>query len=574
MTDPARPPKPEGNAPDPAAPPAGQTRPAGPGAATSAKDGQNSATGPAGPAIPHSFSMSGTARAQIGHITPVQIAQGTPQTGRAPGGDPALDGTAPAGTAHEEKRAVPAGGEDRAARGARAKGAGADAPAGLLPSPDGEGPGPTSDAQIFSPTPFAIAGYILLIVVFGGLGGWAATAPLASAVVASGTVSVESNRKIIQHFEGGIVEEILVRDGDEVRQGDVLLRLTATQANASNAMLQSRYHVSSTAQARLQAERIGKTRFDFPQELASSDDPRIAQLLQNQLELFNDRHAVIESQIDILRSRIDQYQKSIVGLEIQKDAAEARLSSAEEEVERLREGEGTGAVATNRLTSMEREAAELRGIVGRHVADIASVRGQIGQTEQEIIGVNQTFRERAAEELKIVQDELNELEERLIVSRDVLARTEIQAPRDGIVQNLRTHTIGGVVQPGEPIMEIVPLGDELIVNAQVRPLDVDSLSADLQAEVRFPAFVSRNLPLILGHVEFISPDIISPDDIRLEPYYLARIIVEEENIPEQIRGRLVPGMPSDVIIATAERTVLNYLITPLSDAITKSLREE
>jgi len=425
----------------------------------------------------------------------------------------------------------------------------------------------------FSPRPFVVIGYVVIFVAFGILGGWAATAPLASAVIASGTVSVESNRKTIQHFEGGIVEQILVQEAQHVETGDVLVRLIPLQAEANRGMVRSRYTIAKASEARLLAERNNIAAIDFPGDLAARSDPATQLILQNQRALFDDRRQVRDGQISILDTRIEQLEREIDGLLLTQEATGLEMKFMEEEVERLRDGLKRGVVAQNRLAATERQRAQLQGQLGRVTSELAKTRKAIGETELQIVQLGQEFRERAVTELKTVRDELTELEERLIVADDVLERTQIRAPITGIVQNIQVHTEGGVIRTGEPIMEIVPVADDLIINAQVQPLDIDSITSGLQAEVRFPAFPSRNLDVVFGRIESISPDIIINEQQQTS-YYLTRIVVDESQVPENIAGRIVPGMPADIIIATGERTVIDYLVAPLSDAITRSMREE
>lgn len=426
----------------------------------------------------------------------------------------------------------------------------------------------------YSAKPFIILGYLTIILAFGVLGGWAMTAPLDSAVIAPGTLSVESSKKIVQHYEGGIVKEILVKDSQKVEAGQVLVRLNEIQSLANDSMVQTRLEVALAESARLVAERTNETDLIFPERLLESSDLRIKRAIQTQRNLFTDRVSVRDSQIKILGSKTEQFRQQIGGLELQRDAAKKEIDLIEDEVRRLKEGQGKGVVSTNRLSSLQREEAQLSGAFGRLISDIARVKEGIDENALEVVRIKQSFSERAATELKEVRQELGELEERTAVTADVLERTEIRAEVDGIVQNMQIHTVGGVIKPGEPIMEIVPIGDEIVINAHIRTLDIDNLYPGLVAEVRLSAFTSRYIPSIFGNVEYLSPDTIQPKNPNEPPYYLARIVVAEVDIPEEIKGKLTPGMPADVIIPTGERTVAQYLIQPLENAVSKSWREE
>jgi len=428
--------------------------------------------------------------------------------------------------------------------------------------------------ESYTPRPFMIMGYMTILLAFGGLGGWAMTAPLDSAVIAGGVLSVESSKKIVQHYEGGIVKEILVEDADTVKSGDVLVRLSEVQSQANAAMVQTRLDIALAEAARLAAERSNSDDLDFPDSLKDAEDMRIRFAMQAQRNLFMDRKSVRDSQIKILDSKTQQLKQQISGLELQRDAAKKEIELIADEVTRLKQGQDKGVVSTNRLSSLLREEAQLTGSYGRLISEIARVSEGIGETEFEIVRIRQSFSERAATELKDVRQELAELEERQVVTADVLERTEIRAEVDGVVQNLQIHTIGGVIKPGEPIMEIVPIDDNIVINANIRTLDIDNIYPGLLAEVRLSAFTNRLLPSIFGNVEYLSPDTIQPKNPNQEPYYLARIVVAESEIPDEMKGKLTPGMPAEIIIPTGERTVVDYLIAPLENAVRKSLREE
>ncbi|WP_170230620.1 HlyD family type I secretion periplasmic adaptor subunit [Roseibium hamelinense] len=426
----------------------------------------------------------------------------------------------------------------------------------------------------FSPKPFIIGGYLTIFITFGVLGGWAATAPLDSAVIAPGVLSVESSKKIVDHLEGGIVKEILVDDSDTVKAGDVLVRLSEIKSQANASMVDTRYMIARAELARLETERANEAELVFPEDLMASDDVRIKYAMKTQQDLFRDRVSVRNSQISILDSKVAQLKNQISGLELQRDAAKQEIDLIAEEVERLQDGTNKGVVSTNRLSSLRREQAQLTGAFGRLVSDIARVNESIGETELEIVRIRQSFSERAATELGEVRQELAELEEQQVVAADVLDRTEIRAQVDGIVQNMQVHTIGGVIKPGAPIMEIVPTDDEIVINANIRTLDIDNIYPGLEAEVRLSAFTSRYLPSIFGKIAYVSPDTIQPTNQNEQPYYLARIVVPDSEIPEEVLGKLTPGMPAEIIIPTGERTVVEYLVQPLEDAVRNSMREE
>lgn len=430
------------------------------------------------------------------------------------------------------------------------------------------------DQKRFSPSPYVVAGYLTIAVAFGIFGTWAATAPLASGVVASGTVSVESNRKAIQHFEGGIVQELLVQEGDIVDAGQPLVILDPTQAQGNYSVLNTRLTLLQATEARLVAESTNADTITFPEHLQAPEDRNVEIALELQRTLFHDRKATKEGQIGILQSRIDQLHNEIDGLEVQLKATEQQRDSLALELERLTKGQESGVVATNQLAQMSRQQWELQGNYGQIVAQIAKSRQSIAETELQIVQISQEFKERAGSELRDLRDQLNEVSERVVLARDVLSRTVIESPVRGMVQEMQIHTTGGVVRPADHILDIIPLDDDLIIHVRVRPIDIDSVAIGSVAEVRFAAFNSNTTPVIFGTVDVLSQDVIQPEDGRSEPYYVARVHVDDKDVPTQIRGRLVAGMPADIIIATGERTLMEYLLKPLEDRFSKGMREK
>ncbi len=433
---------------------------------------------------------------------------------------------------------------------------------------------PSSKAKKdFSPRPYVLMGYATLVLTFGVFGVWAATAPLASGVVASGVVSVESSRKRVQHFEGGIVTAIHAREGEIVEAGEVVLELDATQAQSNVDYLASRLHMLQAQEARLDAESTNANTIEFPTELLQSTDPAVQRILTLQQTLFNDRKTSRDGQIAIFTSRIDQLHEVINGLEVQRTAVEDQLTSLTEEIERLTRGQETGVIAINQLSSMNRSRLELQGELGSVSSEIARSGQTISETELQIIQVRQEYVERAGTELRDVREQLNETTERYHVALDVLERTVIRAPVRGMLQNIQVHTVGGVVRPAEPVMDIIPLDDDLVIAAQIRPIDIDSVSIGQQAEVRFPAFSSKTTPVIFGQISTVSQDVIQPENPNQAPYYSARIEVADTDVPHELRERLLPGMPADVIVSTGERTMFEYFIRPMTDMFTMGMRE-
>lgn len=426
----------------------------------------------------------------------------------------------------------------------------------------------------FSPSRYVIAGYATIFLSFGVFGTWAATAPLAGAIVAVGTVSLESNRKVIQHLEGGIVSEILVTEGTVVEPGDILVRLDDTQAQGNFAVLQTRMNVLQATEARLLAEAVSAPTIDWPAELANSESLLVQQAVALEQTRFSDRKRTKDGLLAIQEARVAQINEGIAGMEQQLAAIGGRLESLNEEVDRLTRGQEGGVVATNQLSQFTRSLLELQGQEGQILSEIAKQRQAIVEAQLNVVQVSQEYVENAGNELRDIRDQLSEVQERVTVAQDILTRTVIVAPVRGMVQNMQVHTTGGVVRAAEPVMDVIPLDDDLIVSARIRPVDIDSVAIGLSAEVRFAAFSSRTTPVIFGEVRVLSQDVIEPTRQGEEPYYLARVEVSDENIPDQLRGRLVPGMPADIFIATGDRTMVEYLLKPLEDSFTKGMREQ
>ncbi|MCX8998227.1 HlyD family type I secretion periplasmic adaptor subunit [Rhizobiaceae bacterium BDR2-2] len=428
--------------------------------------------------------------------------------------------------------------------------------------------------KVSGPKPFMVAGYSLIALTFGVMGGWAATAKLDRAVIAPGVIDVASNRKEIQHLEGGIIERIVVTEGELVKEGDTLVRLNAVQAESSLQVITIRLRIAQAMEARLQAERRMADRIAFPETLVKDETPEIRAAVEDQLEIFRDRTSILTSQTGILKSRIEQLHREAEGLQAQKQAFEERVSILAEQLVRLRRGHESGVVQSNVVSTYEEEYVEVKANIGRMETEMAKVEKSVGETEFQILQAQQQYRERASSEYKEVSGQIQELSEHLKVARDVLERTGIRAPVSGTVQNIRFHTTGGVVRPGEVMMEIVPAEDSMVINAHVQPIDIDNVRPGLTAEVKFSAFASRFMPIVVGEVASVSKGSITPTDGRTPPYFLARINVSKGMVPDDIEERLSAGMPADVIISTGERTVADYLTSPLTDAIRKGMREE
>ena len=422
--------------------------------------------------------------------------------------------------------------------------------------------------------PVAFAGYTLIAMTFGVAGVWAAVAKLDKAVIATGFVETETNRKTVQHLEGGIVRQILIKEGDHVAEGQVLFRLEQVQAEANNESLSNQLDSALALEARLVAERDGALKISWPKEFTDRlIEPTLSHTLDDQIHQFEERRGSLEGQKNVIESRIVQLHKEIDGISIEKTSTESQTTYINQELVGLRELAGKNLVPVTRVYAMERERTRLEGSVGRAVADMAKAESSIDEMNIQIQELTQKFQEEVASSLLDARQKIADLRERLSVSQDVVNRLAITAPRAGMVQNLKVFTIGQVLRGGEPLLDIVPDNDALVVHAEFSTTDIDNVFAGMTSEVRFPAFHSRTIPVMLGKIESISHDRLL-DESTHQYYYLGLVSLNRGDIPDEYRSRVRAGMPAEIIVSSGERTVLNYLVGPLSSSLRKTFREQ
>lgn len=430
------------------------------------------------------------------------------------------------------------------------------------------------DKSKANPRRFALLGFAVIVLTFGGIGGWAATAKLDSAVIAPGRVVLEGNRQAVQHLEGGIVAKVHVREGDFVEKGDLLVEMDRVATRSDLEVMTLRRNIAKTLEARFLAERNLDDRITFPDAVASSTHPQVIAARDDQNTAFESRKLTLESERSVLRTRIEQLGAQVDGLARQQDAIERRLEIQGALLDRFRQGGESGVLELNALAQREDAFIQIEAELGRIESEIARARLQQNETEMQIVQAEREYRERASEALDSVRQEIAELNERIVVVEDTLRRTFIRASATGTVQNVAVATEGAVIASGALLMEIIPSNERFLVSANISPQYIDSLKTGLLTEVRFTAITDQIPEVAMGRVLTVSRDIIQPDNPNEAPYYLARISIDDDTIPEAIRPRVTAGMPVDVIMNTGERTVLTYLIDPLSDAIRMSMREE
>ncbi|HEY1748850.1 MAG TPA: HlyD family type I secretion periplasmic adaptor subunit [Xanthobacteraceae bacterium] len=406
-----------------------------------------------------------------------------------------------------------------------------------------------------------------------GLGGWASTAEISGALIAPGSVVVDSNVKKVQHPTGGVVGEVRARDGDHVKAGDILVRLDETVTRANLAIVQKGLVELYARKARLAAERDAADTVATPKELASkTNDADVQEELASERKLFELRRTARLGQKQQLRQRITQLQEEIRGLEAQQDAKTKETELIEQELGGMRELWKKNLIPLDKLTALEREAARLQGERGQLVASAAQAKGKIAETELQVLQVDQDLSSDVAKELRETDGKIGEYVERKVAADDQLKRTDIRAPQDGVVFQSTANTVGGVVAAGDPIMLIVPEADTLLVEAKVDPKDIDKVQFGQAVLLRFSAFDIRTTPEINGTVSRVAAD-TSTDQRTGQTYYVVRISMAPDQIARLGDVRLTPGMPVEAFIQTGQRTMLSYLIKPLHDQFMRAFRE-
>ena len=419
-----------------------------------------------------------------------------------------------------------------------------------------------------------MAGLVIIGLFFGGFGGWAALAPLESAAIAQGVVSVVSNRKTVQHLEGGIIKEILVRDGDVVTKGQLLIRLDDTQPRASLDLLQGRRIAAAALEARLISERDRRAAVSFPEWLlALGADEDARQAIEGERRIFAARRDTMTGQVALINQRVAEFNEEIKGLDGEIVALDDQLGLIFEEIAAVEVLLKKGLERKPRLLALQRRVAEIDGSRAGSRARIARVRQSIGEARLRITELTTTRINQVVEQQREVQASLFDIEERLNAARDVLSRTEIRATQAGAVVALKVHTQGGVIAPGQALLDIVPGEDLLIIEARVDPKDIDVVSWGLLARVRFTAFSQRNAIPMDGRVLSVSADNLI-DERTGESYYLARIKLDKDPADVMDGVRLYPGMQAEVMIVTGSRTALEYFLSPITQSMNRALREE
>ncbi len=434
--------------------------------------------------------------------------------------------------------------------------------------------GPESPAQR-SIRVHLVLGLTVVLVLGGGLGGWASTARISGALIAQGQVVVDSNVKKVQHPTGGVVGELRVKDGDSVKAGDVLVRLDDTVTRASLAIVTKGLNGLYARQARLEAEQRGDQSIRFPQALtdAARTDADAQAVMDNERKLFEDRSAARVGQKAQLKQRIDQLQEELQGLWAQEKAKSAEIDLIQKELLGVRELYEKKLVQLSRVTQLERDAARLDGDRGQIIASSAQTKGKITETGLQIIQIDKDLSTEVSKDLRETNDKIGEFVERKVTAEDQLRRVDIRAPQNGMVMQSTVHTIGGVVTAGDTIMLIVPQTDNLSVEARVNPQDIDQLQIGQKTLLRFSAFNQRTTPELIGLVSRVSAD-TTTDQRTGQSYYTMRVALPPEEVAKLGDVKLIPGMPVEAFVQTGDRTMMSYLVKPLQDQLMRAFREK
>jgi len=421
-------------------------------------------------------------------------------------------------------------------------------------------------------------GFLIVLALFGGFGIWAMVAPLASSANAPGVIVVESYRKTLQHLEGGIVKTIGVRDGQVVQKGQVLMTLEDTQPRAQLEVMRGQYFIIIAREARLLAQRDRLGKVNYPGELLSSqNDPRVQDAIRVQNQTFSARKAANEGEISLYQQQIGQLQAKGRGLRSQRLNHEQLVASYVSELEDFRALLKEGYAEKQRVREFERNLSQSEGQLGEISANVAAVDLQVSETKLKILQLQNDLQREVAKELSEVQSQMFEVREKMQSLQDMVERTVVRAPQAGTVLSLQPHTLGAVVKPGERLMDIVPQGERLVVEAKVLLIDIDRVSIGQTAEIRFTAFKARETPHVEGKLLALSADRVVDDaDPQKMPYYLARVEITQKGLEDLARQKLdlVAGMPAEVLIKTGERTLFHYLIDPLKNAAARSFTED
>ena len=418
-------------------------------------------------------------------------------------------------------------------------------------------------------------GWLVLALGFGGFLLWAGLAPLDQGVPANGQVVVTGNRKAVQNLAAGMVEAILVKDGDEVKNGDVLVRLDPTLARSQYEVARSQWFVTKAAEARLLADLQGRPEIVFADELLKEkDDPRVASAMAVQKQLLRSRRAGLQAELAAMNNTLAGLQSSAKGLEEARRAKEEQSKLLLEELKGLRELAADGFFPRNRLSEQERLLAQLSGAISEDLGNLGRTQQSIGEIRMKMLARRQDYDKEVENGLADTQKEVSSLDSRIKGLSFELANTEVRAPSEGVIVGLSVHTVGGVLSPGAPLMEIVPKNEPLRIDVQIPTTLIDKVRLALPVEITFPAFNQKTTPQIPGEFVQVAADATTDPQGKLPPFYRGQVVVTADGMKKLKAHEIKAGMPAEVFIKTGERTMLNYIFKPLLDRMRSALTEE
>lgn len=416
-----------------------------------------------------------------------------------------------------------------------------------------------------------IAVTLVILILVGTL------VPIESAAIAHGKVAVLSHRRTVQHLEGGIISQLLVKEGDKVTAGQTLITLDDTQIKAQHTMLQTQLWTAQAAYARLVAERENAAKLIFPEDLimTAENNPSLREILANEKALFDNRHNTFESQRQVYALKADQIHEQIEGIEVELHAEERKNVLVTEEVDEVDKLLRAGLAQKSRLLALKRAKEESDGLIGKLRSNIAESKQRVLQAQGELLSFDEDRMKKNSEDLRDNQEIMVRKAEEFRAKGDVLARVAIKAPVSGVITGLKYYTVDGVIAPGTPIMDIVPQDDTLVIEAQLSPSDIDVVHQDLTARVMLTAYKSRTTPLLMGKVTMISPDIITDQGQQgLSSYYRMQVTVDVDDLKALKNITLYPGMPADVHVLTGSRSFFSYMLQPITDSMHNAFREQ
>ncbi|KAA1180092.1 HlyD family type I secretion periplasmic adaptor subunit [Rhizobium tropici] len=418
-------------------------------------------------------------------------------------------------------------------------------------------------------------GNLLIGFFIVGLGIWSVLAPLKSAAIAPGVIEPESSRKTIQHLEGGIVRRILVKNGDAVTAGQIIIALDDTKFRSERDSIQGQLWDAEASRARLLVEQTGGDHVAYPQDLgaAMDRDPSVGAILTGQQKIFEARRQVMQAEVGITNEKIAQVRQEIVGLGAQKAALADRAAISQEELDQVTLLNAKGLERKSRLLNLQREKADLDGQQGQVDAQISRAYQVISESQADLAKLQSDRLSEVAQGMRDTEGQIMQLRERLRMIDDQLSRTDIRAPDDGTIMNLRIHTAGGVIGAGEPLVDLLPRADRLVVSAHIRPEDINLVHAGLEARVHLLPYNQRRVPLLKGRVEYVSADRLT-DTQSGQPYFAAIIRVTDERLAKMSDVELIAGMPAQTLIETGKSSVAFYAIRPLLDSFNRAFRED